>query len=120
MLGISLEKSNATPLVAVRRPGKGPRGQQNGTITTNPDEIDEIVRKQYGRIYAGNVKVQRKVVEKYKKNYAKYIYKAPKATMEPLTGHDLEQVAKHAKETAGGMGGHQRTSSSFRKQLLTS
>ena len=48
-------------------------------------------------------KTSKRVAEKYKKNYAKYIYKAPKASMEPLAGQDLEQVAKHAEETAGGM-----------------
>ena len=69
----------------MRRLEKGPRGQQKGSITTNLDEIVEIVRKQYSRIYAGNVKDQEKVAEQYRKNYAKYIYKAPKASIEPLT-----------------------------------
>lgn len=50
VLGRSLKKNNATPLLAVRRTEKGPIGQQKGSITTNLDDIDEIVRKQYGRI----------------------------------------------------------------------
>ena len=55
------------------------------------------MRKQYCRIYAGHVKDQEKVAEQYRENYAKYIYKAPKTSMGPLAGQDLEQVAKHAK-----------------------
>ena len=50
-------------------------------MTTNLDEIDEIFRKQYGRVDAGNVKDQEKVAEQYGKNYAKYIYRAPKGSM---------------------------------------
>ena len=37
-----------------------------------------------------------------KENYGKYLHKAKQATMEPLTGKDLEEAAREAKETAAG------------------
>ena len=60
----------------------------------------------YGKIYAGNfgdAQKQEAAAKEYMARYAKYIYKAPKATLERLTGRDLEQAAMHAKDTAGGM-----------------
>ena len=43
-LGISksMRGDAATPLAALRRKARGPRGQPPGTITTDPKEVDEI------------------------------------------------------------------------------
>jgi hypothetical protein len=60
----------------------------------------------YGRIHAGthgNVDEQEDAAEAYMTKYAKYIYKAPKAALQRLTGKDLEHAAMQAKNTAGGM-----------------
>ena len=46
----------ATPLPALRRNARGPRGQPPGAITTDPKEVDELLRETNGKIYAGNVK----------------------------------------------------------------
>ena len=50
----------ATPLAAVRRKVRGPRGQPPGTIATDPKEVDERIRETYGNIDAGNVKEGRR------------------------------------------------------------
>ena len=67
-----------TPIAALRRKKKGPRGQATRTITTDPKEVDEIVREAYGKIYAGNVKKKNvdKMVEAYMKNYIQISSKA--------------------------------------------
>ena len=104
MLGKKITKTNASPLLAVRRPERGPAGQPKGTIMTSPKEIDEIVR--YGRIYEGNFgnpRQQAAAAAKYMKQYGKYIYEAPEANMQRITGKDLEDAAMHVENTAGGM-----------------
>ena len=42
-------------MVAVRRKKTTAAMRQKGTIATSPKEIDEIVRREYGAIYEGNV-----------------------------------------------------------------
>lgn len=37
------------PLIALERRSKGPRSQPKGSTTTDPKEIDEIIRAAYGR-----------------------------------------------------------------------
>ena len=39
-LGRQIKQNDVSPLLAVRRPAKGPNGQRKGTITTNPQTID--------------------------------------------------------------------------------
>ena len=51
----SMRGESASPLTALRRKTRGPRGQAPGTITTDPKEVDAIVRGTSGKIYAGNI-----------------------------------------------------------------
>ena len=45
-----LGKNTAAPLVAVKRPSCGPKGEAKGTVATAPKEVDAIIRKVYGKI----------------------------------------------------------------------
>ena len=96
-----MQRETARPMIALRRK-KGPRGQRKGTITTTPQEIDEIIQQAYGEIYKGNVEEPDKMMEKYIEEYDKNIFKAKQATIEPITGKDLSEAANEAKETAAG------------------
>ena len=75
-LNQDMGKKEAAPLLAVKRPKVGPRGQPKGTITTSPKEVDQITRDAYGKIYKGNVDDQEGTAEKYIKEYKQFIYKA--------------------------------------------
>ena len=59
--------------------GKGPRGQEAGTITTDPKEVDAMVRESYGEIHQGNVTDQEETVRRYLGEYDKYMFKMPGA-----------------------------------------
>ena len=61
------------PLIALKRRSKGPRGQPKGSTTTDPKEIDEIIRTAYGTIYDGNVKDHKKLMQEYFEEYEKYV-----------------------------------------------
>ena len=92
-----------TPLTALRREALGPRGQQAGTITTNPDEIDEIFKGKYGGLDVGNVRSIKEHVERYMEKYDDYIFKRPQAEIENITGDDVYETIREQKETAGGL-----------------
>ena len=68
-----------------------------------PDEIDEIMRKRYGNIYAGNVTDMEKLVKEYMEKYDKFIFKSPQADIESITGEYVYKTIKDQKETAGGL-----------------
>ena len=77
-ISMSMRGDTASPLAALRRKIKRPRGQQPGAITTDPEEVDGITRSTYGKIYEGNVQEKKvgKLVEDYMTKYKEYIFKA--------------------------------------------
>ena len=68
-LNKALNEKMASPLLALVRRKKGPKGQPKGTITTSPSEIDEIIQDVYGKIYEGNVKDKKENTERYFREY---------------------------------------------------
>ena len=75
-----------------------------GTITTGPDEIDEIIRNKYGEIYNGNVKNNENHVKESCEKYSNFIFRRPQADIEKIIGQDVYEVLQEQKETAGGVG----------------
>jgi len=86
-----MDEKDMNPLVALTRIARGPKGQPKGTITTSPKEIDNIIKKVYGKIY----KVSEADVEEYIRQYGpkgmNVIYQAPEATVDQITAADLEE-----------------------------
>ena len=95
--------ASTMPLLAVLRNRSGPQGQPKGTITTDPKEIDEIARTEYGKIYKGNVADQRRHADAYLENYREYILEAPPFEADYITGEDLMEAARNSSNTAAGM-----------------
>ena len=60
-----LGAKRTSPLIAVKRPSEGKQKQAKGTVATNPNEVDEILRKVLDKIYDGNAKEGGKLVENY-------------------------------------------------------
>ena len=97
-----MKSDAAKPMIALKRRRVGARGQKKGSVTTKPTEIDEIIQETYGEIYKGNVANPRRMTKRYMKEYNKYIHKAQQATIEPITGEDLDETSIKAKEIAVG------------------
>ena len=74
------------PLHAVQSVEKGPNEEAVGTIATEANEVDSIVRKAYDKIFAGNKGNQQEATEEYMKEYGRFIYRSPKANLTPLAG----------------------------------
>ena len=88
----------------VRRVERGVRGQQIGTIATTPKEIDNIIRKEYGKIHKGNGEKgedPEDFAKKYMEDYKKYIYRQKEMKIEQVKGEDVEEAMRDLKETAG-------------------
>ncbi len=66
-----LKESQAQPLTVLERD----QGPAKGSLATDPAEIDSIANRAWSIIFAGNVKDQKEVTEKFFNKYAKYIYK---------------------------------------------
>ena len=98
-----MRAESASPLAALKRKVRGPRGQAPGTITTDPKEVDEIVREAYGKIYAGNVKDVDKMIKKYLKDYKEFIFEGKESEIEDITAEDIHEEFGSLKESAAGM-----------------
>ena len=88
---------------AARRKERGPEGQAPGTVATEPGEVDSIATKIYNAIFKGNVTDQAAKAKRYMEKYSQYIFKAEEASMEALTGKDLQNVVVAGAESACGM-----------------
>ena len=55
-----LGKNVAAPLVAVKSPSMGPKGEAKGTVATAPREVDSIIRRVYGKNTTGIAKTKMK------------------------------------------------------------
>ena len=62
---------------------KGEKGEAIGTSTTRTKEVDKIVREAYDEVYKGIKKNIGEATEMYLKEYEKYIYEGPEATIAP-------------------------------------
>ena len=98
-MGKKLNNKGAPPLIAVTRLDKGPQGQAVGHVATAPQEVDAIIRKAYGKIYKGNSIDQQATMEKYFKDYDKYIFRMPEAEVDDITGNDVKAICNEAKHT---------------------
>ena len=75
--------------------------EPGGSIATAPAEVDDIVRKAYGKIYKGNVTYIEKATRQYLEDYAEFLFEAPTANITMLT--ELKAMAVSAKESAAGL-----------------
>ena len=91
------------PLIALKRQEQRQKGQPKGTVATSPAEIDAIIRKTYGKIYAGNVMGQEQKTEEYMDKYSECLHKEKQANVEDITGEDLETTGRMTGDSAAGM-----------------
>ena len=92
----------ANPLVALKRPSKGPNGQPKNSVTTKRMEIDAIIREACGKIYVGNSEDGEKLEKLYFDNYGEFVFKTQAAEAEPLQAEDLEKAAAESADSAAG------------------
>ena len=90
-----LRDNMAQPLRAVRR--------SDGSITADPDEIDAITTKAWGRIYNGTGRTHKEAVEVYLRYNDPFLFRRTTAFQLPeIQARDLQISCRGAPATAAG------------------
>ena len=90
----ALDTKPIRPLTAVVRDIEGPNGQPKGSVTCDPQEVDAITRRAWGRVTKGNNKNKNQLIHKFFREYAEYIYVNKEFEVQPLTGHSLKSLLR--------------------------
>ena len=91
-----LNGPGAKPLLAIGRKDK------TGT-TTNPSEVDAVVREAWQEIYKGNVEDQQGKAEAFMQKYAEYIFKHQTLDIGKVDHKRLAKVCQKGKNSACGL-----------------
>ena len=98
----------AAPLTHVVREKLGPAGQLVGSYATMPQEIDDIVREAWGKIY--NAKSESKDQQDQRAQcfldkYSKYITRRAAFALSPITAAGVQSACRLSSHTASGTDG---------------
>ena len=104
----------AAALLYVKRDAKCGEGKIPGTFTTDPAEIDAVVRRAWQHIYKGNVADVSQTVQDFMTKYDRYIFKAPQGEASVITEDMVKAAfAKGGKSAAAWIAGNRRNLPSF-------
>ena len=92
------------PLQAIQRQTQQP-DKPIGTYTSDPEEVDEIIRSAWEPIYNGNVTDMQDLVHNFTRKYDKHIYKGDEQNIAPFCWQDLKRECTSQTDTAGGLDG---------------
>ena len=101
----------AAPLLFVKRDEHYNPDQKIGSFTTNPDEIDGVVRRAWQKIYNGNTDDAEKVVNDFMEDIKDIFFRLrnTKWRRSPRS-LSLQHSRKEANQVQGWMAGSQRSS----------
>ena len=101
-----IKGGSSPPLLFLKRDKPGPQKQAVGTYTTHPDEIDQIVKRAYDGIYAGNIEGDPLThANAFITKYKKFIYTAEPFRVGEITGTILMEDCTSGPFTSGGLDG---------------
>ena len=101
-----IDNKQALPTAYLERDREGKQGQPKGTITTDPGEIDGIVRRAWMKIYSGTKEDTQAAAKAFiVKYWEQIIYKAEEYKVEDITKEDVKEACREAGKAAGGMDG---------------
>ena len=93
----------AAPLLYVKRDKEGPQGQPIGQFTTNPQEIDGVVKRAWKKIYDGNCNQVTKMVDAFMQKYDQYIFKMKPFYAQEIDTDLVQEAFSKGKKSAAGM-----------------
>ena len=97
---------NLPPLLFAKRTKVGPDGQPIGSVTSIPQEVDQIARDTWDVIFNSNVSDLLQSTAFFLAKYAPYLFRHDEVILEPVSGVMLYNICKHAnKKSVGGMDG---------------
>ena len=93
------------PLTCVERDRDTSDGGKRGEITSNPKDVDAIVKRAWNAIHQGMQGCMDTAIEVYLEKYTRYIYRAAPFQVKDITEERVQEAFKHIGESAGGMDG---------------
>ena len=95
----------AKPLTCLKRDRIGPNGQQKGSYTCDPIEMDGIAKRAWNAIYDGNVKDGdlTRHVHKFLGRYGHLLCNQPEAETGELDWQQLKASCVNGKFSVGGL-----------------
>ena len=90
-----LKHNVCTPLHALYRP--------DGSITTDPNQVDELMRNYWQATFLGNVASQMQAVATYIITYCTCLFFAAPFQVNPLTGQDLMETCQASAASSQGL-----------------
>jgi hypothetical protein len=104
-LSAALREHQANALLCIARDRDTEDGGKKGQLTSNPSDIDWVVRRAWKKIYDGIGGCIDTAVEHYFDKYSKYILKAVPFEVAELDGERVYQAFSKAAKSAGAMDG---------------
>ena len=101
----SIGGPRAKPLMGVFRDKDTPDGGKAGQMTSDPAEIDAVVKRAWQTVYDGMGGCITTAVETYLEIYNKYILKMPEAELKPLDAQTVYDSFRRVKESAAALDG---------------
>ena len=98
-------KHDYTPHLQVLQRPTGQGAFEAGTYTTDPVEIDQIMRQAWDKVYNGNTEDQQQLVDNFCSKYKEYIHEAEPADVQAIDWQDIKWACTHSTQTAGGLDG---------------
>ena len=101
----SISGPTAKPLMGVFRDRDTPDGGKKGQMTSEPAEVDAVVKRAWQAIYQGMEGCIDEAVKKYLSIYCKYVVKMPEAELTEMDAQMVFDSFKATKESAGALDG---------------
>ena len=100
-----LSNTFTAPILFLKRVVVGPAGQIIGTLATEHNELDEIVKTAWGSIYFGTKKDFNNLVPEFLKKYAKLFIRQAEFNIKPVDPDLFMKSCQEASNSAPGMDG---------------
>ena len=103
MINRLIKRQTCAPLQAIQRPPSPSTGGKPGAYTSDPLEVDRIVRDAWHPIYNGNTANMQQLIDNFFIKYQQHIHQAPPTNIQPLTWHDVKVACNQGNSSAPGM-----------------
>ena len=88
-------------MVSLKRDETGPRGEPAGSITTDPQEVDKVVRRSWGQVYAGNVEGDLEAqADEFTEAYERQLYRGDQFPVHDITANDVFEACRWGRKSA--------------------
>ena len=101
----AIGEQQGKPLTCVYRDRDTSGGGRKGEMTSNPVEVDAIVKRAWQAIYEGVGGCIATAIDKFLETYSSLIIKLPEAYLPPLDAEAVQEAFSRIKESAGALDG---------------